>query len=186
MQKIILGFAGEIASGKGTAAKYMIEKYGAGYYRFSTILRDLLKRLHLEESRENTQKISTILRQNFGEDILSKVISRDVAADTRGIIAVDGVRRLSDIKYLRDLPGFRLVYIEADIGKRFERILKRGENPDDKNKTLEQFKKDNEGEAETQIKGLKAHADFLIDNNGTFGRLYEQIDKIVERCKAES
>lgn len=181
--KIILGFAGEIAGGKGTAAKYLIEKYGSGYYRFSTILRDLLKRLHLEESRENTQKISTVLRQNFGEDILSRVISEDVASDKNKIIAVDGVRRLSDIRYLKSLPGFRLVYIEADIRKRYERIVKRGENVDDRNKTFEQFRKDNEGEAEAQIKGLKSHAGFVVDNNGTVEQLYEKIDRIVEKCK---
>ncbi len=183
MAKIILGFAGEIASGKGTAAKYLVDKYGSGYFRFSTILRDVLKRLHLEESRENTQKLSTVLRQNFGEDILSKAISRDVLSDSHEIIAVDGVRRLSDIKYLKDVPGFRLIYIEADIGKRFERIVKRGENIDDKNKSFEQFKKDNEGEAEAQIKGLKAHADFVVDNNGAIAELYGKIDGIVEECR---
>ncbi len=183
MQKIILGFAGEIASGKGTAAKYLVDKYGSGYFRFSTILRDVLKRMHLEESRKNTQKLSTLLRQNFGEDILSRVISKDVENDRHEIIAVDGVRRLSDIKYLKDIPGFRLVYIEADIRKRFERIVKRGENIDDKNKKFEQFKKDNEGEAETQIKGLKEHADFVIDNNGAIAELYGKIDKIIVECR---
>jgi dephospho-CoA kinase len=183
MQKIILGFTGEIASGKGTAAKHMVEKYGSGYFRFSTILRDVLKRLHLEESRGNTQKLSTLLRQNFGEDILSRVISKDVADDRHEIIAVDGVRRLSDIKHLKDVRGFRLVYIEADIEKRFERIVKRGENVDDRNKTFEQFKKDNEGEAEAQIKGLKAHADFVVDNNCAIGELYGKIDGIVKECR---
>ncbi len=183
MQKIILGFAGEIASGKGTAAKYLIEKYGSGYYRFSSILRDLLKRLYLEESRENTQKISTILRQNFSEDILSKVISKDVLNDRHDIITVDGIRRLSDIKYLKELPGFKLVYIETDIEKRFERIVKRGENVDDRNKTFEEFRKDNEKESESQIKDLKSKADFVIDNNGTIEELYEQIDGIAEKCE---
>ncbi|MFZ3077966.1 MAG: AAA family ATPase [Candidatus Aenigmatarchaeota archaeon] len=183
--RVILGFAGEIASGKGTAAKHLVDKYGSGYFRFSTILRDVLKRMHLEESRENTQKLSTLMRQNFGEDILSKVISKDVLNDRHDIIAVDGVRRLSDIKYLKDVPVFRLVYIEADIEKRFERIVKRGENVDDKSKTLEQFKKDNEGEAEAQIKGLKAHADFVVDNNGAIAELYGKIDGIVEECRKE-
>jgi len=183
MQKIILGFAGEIASGKGTAAKHLIDKYGSGYFRFSTIMRDVLKRLHLEESRENAQKASLALRQNFGEDILSKVISRDVENDGHEIIAVDGVRRLSDIKHLKNIPGFRLVYIEADIEKRFERIVKRGENVDDKNKTFEEFRKDSEREAETQIKGLKARADFVIDNNGAIAELYGKIDGIVEKLR---
>ena len=57
--KIILGFTGLIASGKGTAAKYFNEKYGATTYRFSTMLRDLLNRIHVEHSRDNIIKSVT-------------------------------------------------------------------------------------------------------------------------------
>ncbi len=44
-KKIILGFAGEIASGKGTAAKYLVGRHEAATYRFSTMLRDIVERL---------------------------------------------------------------------------------------------------------------------------------------------
>jgi len=179
MPKIILGLAGEIASGKGTVAKYICEKYEGSSHRFSTMLRDVAKRMYLPENRENLQKISTIFRENFFDDILSSVIARDVENDSHEIIAIDGVRRLADIAYLQKLAGFKLIYIDADIKKRFERITKRGENSDDNGKTLEEFKKDHEREAELQIKDLKNKADFVVDNNGTFEELYAQIDKII-------
>ena len=67
--KIILGLAGEMASGKGTVAKYAATKYGAKSWRFSTMLRDVLDRLLLEQSRDNLQNLSTVLRQNFGEEL---------------------------------------------------------------------------------------------------------------------
>lgn len=178
--KIILGLAGEIASGKGTTAQYIIDKHNGSSHRFSTMLRDVARRMYLEESRENLQKISTIFRQNFHDDLLSMVIAKDVENDSHEIIAIDGVRRLADISYLQKLDGFKLVYIEADIKKRFDRITKRGENTDDTEKTFEEFKKDHEREAELQIRELKDHADFVIDNNNDFNNLYRQIDKIIK------
>jgi len=180
MPKIILGLAGEIASGKGTVAKYICEKHGGSSHRFSTMLRDVAKRMYLEENRENLQKISTIFREKFFDDILSAVITKDVENDPHEIIAIDGVRRLADIAYLQKLSGFKLVYIDADIEKRFKRITKRRENSDDNEKTLEEFKKDHEREAELQIRDLINKADFVVDNNGICKELYDQIDKIIK------
>ncbi len=177
--KIILGLAGEIASGKGTVAEYLNKKHNASTHRFSTMLRDVLDRLHLEHTRENMQKISTALRKNYGEDTLARVIAEDVKKDDAEIIVVDGVRRLDDIKYLKELDGFNLVYIEAEIKKRYNRIIERSENTDDQNKTFEQFEKDHQGEPELQIKGLKEYADIVIDNNGVMEDLYQQVDEII-------
>lgn len=179
MSKIILGLAGEIVSGKGTTAKYICEKHGGNSHRFSTMLRDVANRMYLPESRENLQKISTIFRENFFDDILSSVIARDVENDKHKIIAIDGVRRLADIEYLKKLAGFKLVYIEADMEKRYERIIKRGENSDDLKKTFAEFQKDHEREAELQIKDLKNHADFVIDNNKSLEDLYKQINNLI-------
>jgi dephospho-CoA kinase len=177
--KIILGLAGEIASGKGTTAQYIIDKHNGSSHRFSTMLRDVARRMYLEENRENLQKLSTIFRQNFHDDLLSMVIAKDVENDEHKIIAIDGVRRLADISYLKKIDGFKLVYIKADIEKRFDRITKRGENTDDAKKTFEEFEKDHQREAELQIKELKNHADYVIDNNDDFDDLYHQIDKII-------
>lgn len=180
MPKIILGLAGEIASGKGTVAKYIVKKYKGNAHRFSTMLRDVAKRMHLEESRENLQKISTMLREYFGGDILSKTIYFDVQNDKHKVIAIDGVRRPSDIEYLKKLASFKLVYIEADMEKRYKRIVKRGENTDDRKKTFKEFQKDHKKEAELQIREMRGKADVVINNNGTFGELYRQVDKIVK------
>lgn len=179
MQKIVIGLAGEIASGKGTIAKYLAEKYGGNVHRFSTMLRDVAARMYLEESRENLQKISTIFRQNFSEDILSKVIFHDADNDESQVVCVDGVRRFSDIVYLKQMPQFKLIYVEADMEKRFERIRERGENIDDAGKTFAEFKKDQEQEAESQIQALKSGADFIVDNNADLESLYIQIDSII-------
>lgn len=186
MAKLILGFAGEMACGKGTAAKYIEEKYLGNSHRFSTMLRDVLDRLHLEKSRENMQKISQILRDNFGDDLLARVIFEDVKNDQSEIVVIDGIRRMPDIKYLKELPQFKLVHLEAAMGKRYERIVRRGENADDNSKTFEQFQKEHQSEAELRIKDLKEYADFIVDNNGTIEALHRQIDEIIKECENSS
>jgi len=180
MKKIILGLTGEIASGKGTAVNYLIEKHGASSYRFSSIMRDVLDRLHLEHSRELLQRASSMLRENFGENIFARVIAQDIQGDKNPIIVVDGIRRPEDLEILRENPNFKLVFIEVSLEKRYERIIKRGENTDDKTKTLEEFKFDAQREAELTIAGLKERADFVLDNNGTPEELERQIEKLLK------
>jgi dephospho-CoA kinase len=180
-KKIIVGLAGEIASGKGTAAKYLIEKHSAVTYRFSTILRDIVKRLHLTEDRDTLQKISTFMRKEFGEDTLAKVMFEDAKHDTATLIVIDGVRRLEDVKYLRELPEFKLVYITAPMRTRYERLVVRGENADDTTKTYEDFEDDHKRESEREITKLEPFAQEVVDNSGSLPELYAQLDAIIKK-----
>ena len=177
--KIIIGLTGEICAGKGIIVKYLEQKHGAASYRFSTMLRDLLGRLYLPVSRENMQFMSTAIRQYFGEDILAKVIAEDVKKDTNNIIVVDGVRRVPDIKYLREIPGFKLVRVAAEPETRFNRLIARKENPGDETKTYEEFLSDHKKEADAQVPIVMAQAELEIDNNGSLEDLYRQVDQII-------
>lgn len=179
-QKIILGFVGDLAGGKGTICKYLKEKYGVNSYRYSTMLRDVLNRLYIPESRENLQLISKILRENFGQDLLSKVIADDVAHDPAKLVAVEGIRRPTDITYLEKMPGFNLIYITAEAKTRWERLVKRAENPGDSEKTFETFLKDEQAEADKLIKELGTKAQYKIDNNGSFEEFYNQMENILK------
>jgi len=180
MDKKILVFTGLPASGKGTAAKYLVEKYQAKSFRFSTIMRDLLDRLYLPQSRENMSHISKVLRQNFSEDLFAKVMAEDASRVQTSIVVVDGARRLADVEYLGKLPGFKLVSLEADMRIRYERLTKRGENPDDANKTWEEFQEDHNLETELSIPALMAKADVVINNDGSIEDFYKQLDNLVK------
>ncbi len=181
MSKVILGFVGPLSSGKGTVCQYLKEKYGAPNYRFSTILRDVLTRLYMEQSRGNMQKLSTVLRQNFSEELFSQVIARDVEKDPATLILVDGIRRDSDAVHLKVLPNFYLVAVDVAQKTRWERMTQREENTDDARKTWEQFQQDELQEAELQVRGVMEHAEFKIDNNGTVEELYEQVEEILKK-----
>lgn len=184
MQKIILGIVGEIASGKSTVTEYLKTKHNAVTFRFSDMLRDVLKRLHVDNSRTNLQLLSTMLRQNFGEDLMSKVLAADVAESTQPLIITEGVRRPTDITYLKKLPGFALITLNADAKTRFERLTSRSENADDRSKTWEQFQTDAQQEPEQKIKEVAMSAQFVVDNNGTMEELFRQIDEIVSSLQS--
>lgn len=179
-KKIILGLVGKIASGKGTVTTFLENKYNASTYRFSDIMRDILVRLHLPINRSNMQLISTLIRQNFSEDIFSKIVARNVIKDNNKIIVIDGIRRMSDIKYLAKNKNFKLIKIDASSEARYERLLKRNENLGDKKKTYKDFLADQEKEADAEIPKVMEKAKIILDNNGTFKDLYSKIIEIIK------
>ena len=178
-KKIILGLVGSLASGKETTKKYLVEKHNAQDCRFSSILRDVLERIALPNSRENLQKLSTLLRGNFGENILAKAIAMDASKFNSNIVVVDGVRRFTDLEHLNKLPNFVLIKIDADPKIRYERMKLRNENAGDSEKTYEQFLNDGNAEADAQIPEVMKTAKYEIDNSGSLEDLYSQIEKIL-------
>jgi len=183
MPKIILGFTGLMASGKDVCKKYLEAKHNAKSFRFSSILRDVLDRLAVPIDRNNLITLSTWARETFGQDLLAKVIARDTSDAKEDMVVVDGIRRIPDIEHLKKLPGFVLISIDADPKIRYERLLARNENKGDAQKTFEDFMADHQRETELSIPGVMAVSQFKIDNNGSFDKLYQQIDDIIARIK---
>ncbi len=185
MAKIILGLVGPIASGKGTVKKYIEDQYQAKDCRFSTILRDVLTRIETPINRENLQKVSTVLRQTFGEDLLARVIVGDAKNLEAEIVVIDGVRRLADIKYLKDMSNFYLVAIDALPKIRYERLVSRRENEGDEDKSYEQFLADHEAEADREVPIVMKETNLTIDNSFGLDSLYSQVDKVVNSLLAK-
>lgn len=178
---MIFGFVGLIASGKGEATKYLAQKYKASTYRFSTILRSLLDQLFLEHSRDNMIKMSEIVRNAFGENILARAIAENVDKDKNKIIIVEGIRRLADLEFLEKMPNFILVEIFADPQIRFSRLAMRNENPDDATKTFEQFLADHQRTTELSIQDVIRKAKEKINNNGEKESLQKQLDELIKK-----
>ena len=178
-RKVIFGLVGHISCGKGTAVAYLSEKYGAGTYRFSTVLRDLLDRLYLEHTREHIISMSEMIRQGFGNDILTNTLLQDALNDPNPIIILDGIRRVEELPALLARPEFVLVEIVTEPKLRYERLTKRSENADDQTKTFEQFLADEQRSTEVTIGEVAAQAKIHLDNNGTAEQLYTQLDALI-------
>ena len=184
MDKIVIGLVGEAASGKGTVAKYLVEKYGAQTLAFSTAMKDCVRRLHLPLSRENIAMFSEITRHAYGEDLYAKVTTEDCRNLDANMIIVDGVRRPADVVNLKQLPNFHLIYVTAPVELRWQRARSRGEKAGESEMTLEQFKAEEKLPTELDIKELGAGAEFTIDNPAGIENLYASASSIVEYIKA--
>lgn len=186
MKKIILGFVGKLSSGKGTIAKYLQEKHQAEVVMFSQSLRDVLDRFYLPQTRDNMQAVSRGLREALGQDVIARVVAQDAQTAASAIVAVDGVRRPMDIVFLKELPGFALVFVDTEQKVRHERMTKRGQNPDDHLITFEEFQKKDVAEAESLIDEVAKEAKFTINNNGTPEELFAQVEAILNKTQGES
>ena len=176
--KKIIGLIGPISSGKSIISDYLIKKKNASYYRFSDVLADVLKRLHLEVTRENLQSLGAALRVPFGESILADALEKDVCADENEIIIIDGIRYSDEADMIKKMGG-TTVYVTADERTRYERVKARGTRGE-KELTYEQFQANEMKETEKNIKAVGEKADYIIENNSTLDELMSKINEIVD------
>ncbi len=186
-KKIVIGLAGTIASGKDTVADYVTRKFNGQSVSFSQPLRDILNRVFLPIHRINLSKLAQTLVDNFGGDVLSHTVAEEIKINTKEIFVLPNIRRDSDYACMIGEPDFDfyLVGIKTDIKTCYERLIKRGQNVDDKSKTWEDFQKDLLLSTEVEIANLVKKSAYQLDNNGTHEELYSQIDKLISELKAK-
>lgn len=183
--KIIIGLAGQIASGKDTVANYIVEKYGGVSLSFSDPLRDILKIAYLPIVRENFAWLAQSLINKFGGDVISKIIGKKIEDSDKQIFVLPNIRREDDASYFKDWPGYILVGIETDDKLCYERLIKRGQKEDDKTKTWEEFLKDRQLSTEVEIESLIKKSSIILNNNGSLEDLYKQIDELMQKIKRQ-
>jgi dephospho-CoA kinase len=176
---MVIGFTGPKLSGKGTAAKYLVEKYNAKTYSMSGILTDIAKRLHLENSRANLIAIATGLRGEFGKDILAKTLFQDILDAKDTIAVIDGIRMQAEVDIFSKLPGFQLIYVDAPLEIRFGRAKNRGEKVGESTMSLEDFKKEEGAQTEVEILSLKERAAHIL-NASDVSTFHAQLDQYMK------
>jgi dephospho-CoA kinase len=179
---IVIGVTGEMASGKDTVTEYLVEKYGAKKYRFSDILRNILDLLYIPQTRESLTKLSILLREGYGDNLLAEVLEKRAEGDKdHPILVIDGIRRYQDIAHFSHLEGFTLWYVEASFDTRYERLTMRTQNVDDSTKTEDEFHKEHELETEKGVPALKEHAQEIIKNEGMLDELHRKVDVLMTK-----
>jgi dephospho-CoA kinase len=179
MPKMIIGFVGQAGAGKGTAAEMVAANMKGEIFTFSDILVDILKRLFKERSRDNMIKMSTALREAFGQDALANVMEQQVKESTADIVVVDGIRRFEDIEDLQKEPNFHLVEVSAPPEMRFERLKNRKEKAGEADMTWEDFLAMSERETEKTIAGVAAQADYKIENDSDLEAFKAKLDELI-------
>lgn len=182
-KKITIGIAGRMGCGKGRASAYLIKKYQAQRFRSSDPLRSVLDTFCIPQSRENMGKLSTFLRVTYGESIIAHAVVELIEKSEANICIFDGMRRKIDAETLCSLDNFFLLFIETDEKLRYERYVKRNENPGDAEMPYDEFLERSNAEPEREIDLLKEKADFIVKNNGTLEEFEQRIEEIIQKIE---
>lgn len=188
--KIYLGIIGKSFAGKETVfqavskiAPQLIANCYVSIHHFSDPLNEALDLFRLEKTRPNQQKLSTIMRQAFGEELLGNVIAARASADSSDVVCLDGIRRPRDVVRLKQFPNSYLVFVDASTRTRFERGQKRTDRP---SKTWQEFQAEQSAEAESKIDEIAKEADVIFDNSSTPKFLEDQVERfLLEVLKEE-
>ena len=183
LKSIVFGLTGKNASGKGTVAE-ILKKKNFTYHSLSDSLRDELKSLKKEETRENLIDIGNELREKGGPGVLADKLMPKLNSENNHI--VDSIRNPLEVISLRKetlLRRFFLISVDANSKLRYDRLCSRGRigDTDSWEKFVEQEKKEenNDDPNKQQLSKTMEMADYNIDNSGTLEELEAQVNKII-------
>lgn len=177
---MIIGLAGTIGAGKGTVVEYL-KKRGFAHYSSSAVLREILRERRLPETRTYMSPLADELMEAHAGGVLHVSHERAEESGVKDYI-LEAIHRESEAEYVRSIGGV-IIGVDADLMKRYERSVRRGEGEKD-NVTLDEFlehaKREDEGEGGgigPNIRAVLESADTVLTNDGTPEELYLQIDE---------
>ena len=180
-----IGLVGPLACGKGVIAEYLIEKYQYTSFSLSVLVHEeAKKRGHTVLTRTLLQDIGDDMRAKEGDGVLAKraikTLNPKLYTQNPKII-IEGIRNPGEIAYLRTIPGFFLIAVDATKEIRFKRVLKRGKvwDPKDWNTFLKvdgRDSKDMQNKNGQQVRVCMEMADMQIKNNTDKEYIYKEID----------
>ena len=183
LKSIVFGLTGKNASGKGTVGE-ILKKKKFTYHSLSDSLRDELKSLKKEETRENLIEIGNKLRKEGGPGVLADKLIPKLNSESNHI--VDSIRNPLEVISLRNetqLRSFFLISVDANARLRYDRLCSRGRigDTDSWDKFVEQERREenNDDPNKQQLSKTMEMADYMIDNSGTLEELEAEVNKII-------
>jgi dephospho-CoA kinase len=179
----IIGIVGPFASGKGVVADYLVQKLGYVSFSLSTIVHEEVKKKGIiQYDRTTLQNVGDELRKKEGDGILAQRAVQKLKGIHAQKIVIEGIRNPGEIEYLRTIPGFFLIAVDASQKVRFQRLLARAKPWDPKD--WETFKKvDGRDSGDTkhtngqQVRACMDLADIQLQNNTDLAHFHEEIEK---------
>src|SRR5580704_7839332 len=171
-ERLIIGIAGRIGSGKTTVGKYLESRYGFQYLRYSAVLADWREqdpdsKAHLQAV--GWQVMASGLQAELNRRLVAQILpERDVA--------VDGLRHPLDYETLSSSfsSSFHLLFIDSPAQLRFQRLSAKGKYAD-----IDAFNSADSHLVEQKIDLLQSKGDPIIENDGSLQALYGIVDDTI-------
>lgn len=177
-----IGVTGYLASGKDTVAQYLQSK-NFHHYSLSDELRAILKERGVPSNRDNQVKVGNELREKYGADYLARRVSKKIVTPA----VISSIRTPGEVTALKENKDFHLLFIDAPLDVRYQRIISRGREGQ-ATQTFEEFKSQEEREMtgashQQQLKAVADMADYIITNDSTEQEFYNKIDQIMSQLE---
>ncbi len=180
---MIFGVSGPYAAGKGEVIAYL-EARSFYALSLSDVIRQELAALGLDETRERMIETGTRLRTEGGEGVLAERLAEQLLPDRNYVI--DSVRHPAEVAALRAADSaFKLIWVDANEGTRFERLRARGRGGDPESleelRRLEGREQGGDDPAGQQLAAVREMADFRLQNDDDLAHLHAEVQRILER-----
>jgi dephospho-CoA kinase len=177
-ERLIIGIAGRIGSGKTTVGRYLESGYGFQYLRYSAVLADWFAQD--PDSKDHLQRVGwEVMAGGMQADLNRRLVMQ---IQRKSNVAVDGLRHPLDYEtlYTTFSSYFRLLFIDSSAQLRFERLSAKGKYSD-----FTSFNSADSHPVEQQIDAIRANASLVIANGASLQNLYSLIDDAVSRFQKE-
>lgn len=180
---MIIGLTGTNGAGKNTAIDYLKNKWGFEIFSVRQVLIEELEKLGWPTDRDHMRIFAEATRAKQHAAYFVELLYNK-AKDKNGNVAIESIRTVGEVKFLKEKAGFYLIAVDADPRIRYERITRRGNSTD--HVTFEQFQIQERNEsisenpAEINLPKVIKLADFVIANDGDLEKFHKQIDQAIE------
>ena len=181
---MIIGITGTLGSGKGTVVEFLKER-GFEHYSMSGFIAEEIKRRGMPVNRDTLTDVGNDLRKQFGPTHIGGTLLKR-AKETGGNAVIESLRAVGEVENLKQ-NGAVIWAVDADIRKRYERIMSRKSEKD--SVSFEKFAGDEQRESvsdepwDMNLPKCIALADVMIRNDGTTEELRAQVDKALENAQ---
>jgi len=184
---MIIGVAGRNGAGKGELVSFL-EARSFTALSLSDAIRAELAAQGLEESRERMIETGQAMRRRAGPGALAQSLAKQLLPDRN--YAIDSIRHPVEVEILRahaEATGhvFQLVWVDAKLETRFERMVARGRSGDPETiedlEALEARERGSDDPNAQQLDAVEAEADFRLANDASLEAFQEAIQAWVRK-----
>lgn len=181
---IVIGITGTLGAGKGTVVDYLVNNKGFKHYSVGDYLKERLIKKGFEPNRDNLRIIANEIRTKYGPDYITKKLFNKAKKENTNSV-IESIRNPMEAEFIKSQKNGYLFAVDANCKTRYLRIKKRASEKD--RVTFEQFRKQEEKELQSKDPNAQnlprciAMADFKFDNNGTIEKLYEEVEKVLNK-----
>ncbi|MCX6705836.1 MAG: AAA family ATPase [Candidatus Woesebacteria bacterium] len=181
---IVIGITGTLGAGKGTVVDYLVNKKGFKHYSVGDYLKEKLIKKEVEPNRDNLREVANQIMEKYGPDYITRKLFLKAKKEKEGVI-IESIRNPKEAEFIRTQKNGYLFAVDANQKTRYLRIQKRNSEKD--NITFKKFKEQEKKESQSKDPNAQnlpkciSMADYKFDNNGTINKLYEKVEKVINK-----